>query len=672
MRIKNGIRGAAGVPSRLISQDDSENDAGSEGTEEDGDAEMVGQSSTDKSQQSMNAVGADDAAVTVYGPRRKENVGDKEYGAIKATVAVSDAQRLIMETVINMSSPPIQASAALERVAAEAMPLPESRPDSPANVHTNTPSYNKSDDTVKPNKLCDLTTEQVQMIVSACENDNAKALESATNEDAIASCIVNTSPTDVASPKIAISAIDSNDGKSPSPAANSTNADLVSHIEHDKDKFIDPNDRTNDGDVVKFFFTSSTRKRLHSPVSSEPGCCNPHLHRDSDLYIKACDKNGQVYVFEVVSTILEKASPKFENMVYGTHVRGNKEEWLWELPDSPLGLKIMFCLLHNKFPRAMLVTNPKPSQLYTVLRVLDKYEIDLHTTNSHLLAKSWTHAFRKRLPKSKLTHLQALYVAYKIGDFKSLKETIREVSHDVSISQDGSLRVEDGRHVRDIVPIEKELLKAISDIRSKDIETVLKSLKDPYEYLMDTEKSDGQNYCKSIDGQLECNQKLLGSLLSNLLQQKLFPVPEAKEYLDSFNSLAEKVSNMEIRGLYYPGVEMHKQRHTLCRLGQDTVVKTLREGMEYVPLSDKLIKYMYFMCKRCAMLRDEGKEFEPYGETIRDPDIMYNDEFQKHIWGWIDPDESDIENDTDGSCDEDSGLFDVIENSVCTEQKVSN
>ncbi|KUI69881.1 hypothetical protein VM1G_05389 [Cytospora mali] len=563
-----------------------------------------------------------------------------------------------------MSSPPIQTSAALERVAAEAMPLPDSRPDSPASVHTNTPSYNKSDDTVKSTKFstaCVPTTEPVQMAVTTDENDHAEPVKP---EAVIASCIVNTSSANGATPKGAIPAVDSKDTKPPSPFAHSTNIDLVKRVEHDEDKFMDPNDRANDGDVVKFFFTSSTRKRLQSPVSSEPGCCNPHLHQDSDLYIKARDKNGQVYVFEVVSTVLEKASPKFENMVYGTHVRGNKEEWLWELPDNPLGLKVMFCLLHNKFPRAMLVTKPKPRQLYTVLRVLDKYEIDLQTTNLHLLAKSWTHVFRKNLPKSKLTHLQALYVAHKIGDFKSLKETIREVAHDVSIGQDGSLRAEDGRHVRDIVPIEKELLKAIGSIRSKDIETVLKSLQDPYEYLMDAEQSDGQNYCKSVDGQLECNQKLLGSLLSNLLQQKLFPVPEAKQYLDSFNSLAEKVSKMEIRGLYYPGVEMHKQRHTLCRLGQDTIVKTLREGTEYVPLPDKLIMYMYFMCKRCGMLRDEGKEFEPYRETIRDLDIMYNDEFQKDIWGWIDPDDSDAENDTDDSFDEDSGLFDVIGNRV--------
>lgn len=101
-------------------------------------------------------------------------------------------------------------------------------------------------------------------------------------------------------------------------------------------KFVDPNDKENIGnDVIKFFYTSSTRKRPSSPVATAPGCCNPHLHRDSDLYIKAKGEGGKAYVFEVVSSTLEKASPKFEAMIYGSHTRGNKEEWVWELNDNP-------------------------------------------------------------------------------------------------------------------------------------------------------------------------------------------------------------------------------------------------------------------------------------------------------------------------------------------------
>lgn len=106
--------------------------------------------------------------------------------------------------------------------------------------------------------------------------------------------------------------------------------------ESEDHKFVDPNDKENIGsDVIKFFYTASTRKRHSSPVTAAPGCCNPRMHRDSDLYIKAKGEDGKLYVFEVASATLEKASPKFEAMIYGSHTRGNKEEWVWELDDNP-------------------------------------------------------------------------------------------------------------------------------------------------------------------------------------------------------------------------------------------------------------------------------------------------------------------------------------------------
>lgn len=115
-------------------------------------------------------------------------------------------------------------------------------------------------------------------------------------------------------------------------------ADIAANdsAESEDHKFMDPNDKDNIGsDVIKFFYTASTRKRHSSPVIAAPGCCNPRLHRDSDLYIKAKGEDGKLYVFEVVSATLEKASPKFGAMIYGSHTRGNKEEWVWELDDNP-------------------------------------------------------------------------------------------------------------------------------------------------------------------------------------------------------------------------------------------------------------------------------------------------------------------------------------------------
>ncbi|KAK7747503.1 hypothetical protein SLS53_001758 [Cytospora paraplurivora] len=515
-----------------------------------------------------------------------------------------------------MLPPTTQASATLEQAEAEAMPLPDSRPDSPRSTNSKADSQkpNSITEAGEPDGVDNFIAKYNEMTGTTDVADDKYSLEPAFSETSPASPIDEASAAEAVAPEITISIVGSEGVASQSVEANSLETTSITRDEPDEDNY-------------------------------------------SDLYIKAWDKNGQAFVFEVVSTILEKASPKFEKMIYCTHVRGNREEWVWELSDNP----------------AMLVTKPNPRQLYAFLRVLDKYEIDLETTNFHLFAKFWIVSFRKGLQTSNLEPIQALYIAYKLGDFKSLKETIRQVAHGVIIGEDGSIRDKNGHCIQDIVPIENELIKSIENIRNKDIEEVLKSLKEPYEYFMDAEKSTCQNYCKSMDGHLECNQKLLGSLLSNLLQQKLFPVPEPREYTGSFCSLAEKLMKMEIRGLFYPGIEMHKQRHTLCKLGQDTVVEKLLGGKEYLPLPASLVEHMYLMCKRCGSFRDESNEFEAYREAVRDVNLLDHDEFRKDIWGWMDP--NDPETDTQGDdslLDEDSGFIDVADHSVWIERKVSD
>ncbi|KAI3398361.1 hypothetical protein diail_9453 [Diaporthe ilicicola] len=431
----------------------------------------------------------------------------------------------------------------------------------------------------------------------------------------------------------------------------------------DDDKFVDPNDKDNVGNVIQFFFTSSTRKRASSPVTSAPGCCNPRLDRDSDLYVKAKGEDGKVYVFEVVSTILEKASLKFEAMIYGSHTRGNREEWVWELEDNPLGLKILFCLLHNKFPRALVASKPNPSQLYKVLQVLEKYEVNLEDTNYHLFAPSWIDGFRKGLSTSKLSTLEAFETAYKIGDFKSTKALIRDAAHDISD--------EDGKRIQDFPIQQHGVLATIETIRNEDLKFLLHALKVPFDYLMDASKVHERHYCKSVDDHFECNQKLLGSLLANLVQQSLFPIPESAHYKGSVNSLIAKIEKMEIRGLYYPHIEMTKQRHFQCRLGQAGAVEEVKgkDGKRILPLSDDLVEGMYFASKRSGTLRKEKMEFEPYKDLLRDLDLLYQDEFKKDIWGWYDPEAS--EGDPTGDYSDDSGIFEVMDNSVWVERKVS-
>lgn len=316
----------------------------------------------------------------------------------------------------------------------------------------------------------------------------------------------------------------------------------------------------------------------------------------------------------------------------------------------------MFCLLHNKFPRVLVASKPNSNQLYKVLQVLEKYEIDLEDTNYHLFAPSWIEGFKNGLATSKLSTAEALQVAYKIGDFKTTKILIQEAALEISD--------EDGKRLQDFPMQQREILDSIQNIRNEGIKTLLDALKIPLEYFMDAPNLHGNQYCQSIDGHFECNQKLLGSLMANLVQQSLFPVPEPASYKGSVAALISKIEKMEIRGLFYPGVVMTEQRHTLCKLGQAVAVEEVKgkDGKGLLPLSDHLLEYMYFACKRNGLLQNVQKEFEPYKDRIRDFNLLYRDEFE--IWGWHD-------HEGDSACADDSGFFDGADNSVRIERKVS-
>lgn len=323
----------------------------------------------------------------------------------------------------------------------------------------------------------------------------------------------------------------------------------------------------------------------------------------------------------------------------------------------------MFCLLHNKFPRALVSSNPNPNQLHKVLQVLEKYEVTLEDTNYHLFAPSWIEGFKNGLAISKLSIPEALLVAYKIGDFKTTKSLIREAAYEISD--------EDGKRLQDFPMQQRGILDSIKSVRDESLKNLLNALKVPLDYFMDAPNLHGVKYCKSAEGHFECNQKLLGSLMANLVQQSLFPIPEFANYKGSVAALISKIEKMEIRGLYYPGVVPTEQKHTQCKLEQAAAVDKVRDkdGNGFLPLPDDLVEHMYLACKRNGLLRQEQKEFEPYQDRVRDFDLLYRDEFKKDIWGWHEHEASEGESACCSS--DDSGIFDIVDNSVFIDRRVS-
>lgn len=387
------------------------------------------------------------------------------------------------------------------------------------------------------------------------------------------------------------------------------------------------------GNVVRNFFTSEVEARWRClSTIHEHGNVNLKFSDMADLFVKVNDADGRVYVFQVHSATLEAASTVFYDMVYTSNTRGNKEAWVWVLQDSVIGLKVMFSLLHLNYPAALFTQEPSSHQVYEILRVLAKYGI--RDEAIHPFVKSWVAGFRKGLDHTELTHLERLYTAHKLGDFKTLKISIRKVAHEVEISEDGSV-LHDKEPIQDVVPITDELVANIRAVRGMDLKNILDPLKTAYESLMgDNNDQDPANFCKSLDGHDECNEKLLGSLLGNLRRQKLRPIPAASTYTGSVGVLAEKVSQMDIRGLIVPNLEPHRQRHGRCKLGQDDVAKQLLDCKSYLSIYDDLVEQMVVTIKRAGTNKDEKNEFEDYKDVFNKASISYDEASHQDFWGW--------------------------------------
>lgn len=378
---------------------------------------------------------------------------------------------------------------------------------------------------------------------------------------------------------------------------------------------VDQFDTENQGDVVGNYFTTRTRGRALSPVH-EDRCVNLQVAANSDLYLKIKGDDDRVYIFEVDSTALASHSPVFYNMAYETHTRGNQESWIWELKgDSVLGLTVMLSLLHLELTGTMFNQEPKPEDVYHVLCVFNKYQIP--QVAYHPWVKSWTAGFRQGLETTKLSMVECLYVAHQLGDFKSLKACIRHVAHEVEIDVDGSARLASGHLIREVAAITNDLVAAVLDIRTADLHSLLDPFMEAHEILMGGTRTEDPKFCKSVDHHVECNQAMLGSLIGSLVQQKLYPVPTVGSYNGQVGSLANKISVMEIRGLFLPGLEPHKQRHSLCRLGQDYLARKLLNNEMYLPLPEQLVEHFFGVAKRLGVYECEKSEFRAYEDHVK-------------------------------------------------------
>lgn len=330
--------------------------------------------------------------------------------------------------------------------------------------------------------------------------------------------------------------------------------------------------------------------------------------------------------------MLAASSPVFNEMVYSTHTRGNKEEWVWDLEDSPIPLRAMFSILHHNVQAAMFTYDPQSEQILDVLAVLDKYGVSDRAF--YPWAKAWADVFRKNDNKTTMKDHELLYVACKLGDFKLFKTHVRGVAQQVELTS-GTVYLQ-GKALQDVVSISDKVVETIKTVRANELEFLLSVFKEAYNFLIDESKIDEPRFCKSADSHVDCHQKLLGALLSHLVRKHLYPFTNLDGFKGSVRKLADDMVAMEIRGLYLPGLEPHRQRHGQCRLDLGDTVQKASSCEVHLPLSDAMLEEIYLTSKRAGMFRNDKIEFKAYKEQMDDILLFHRPEFSLHVRGWRD------------------------------------
>ena len=241
-------------------------------------------------------------------------------------------------------------------------------------------------------------------------------------------------------------------------------AGLTPNDEFESDANSESEDREQAKPVDKYF-TDGTVPRALSPIISESDSDvrqTISMHRDSDLYIQAKNEHGTDIVFEVNSSVLAATSPVFRKMIYGTSHRPDTGDWIIDLSvDNAKALRHVFRIIHFRCNTRDVMRMRTPDEIGQILLLVHKYELD---NIIYPFAKKWSGDLTHALQLDEKTHpdnsVQALWIAWKIGDFKNFRDLLVDVIF-WACDKSGALCGPDGKPLEGL-PWPKELLgKAI-------------------------------------------------------------------------------------------------------------------------------------------------------------------------------------------------------------------
>ncbi|KAJ9142460.1 hypothetical protein NKR23_g7186 [Pleurostoma richardsiae] len=351
-------------------------------------------------------------------------------------------------------------------------------------------------------------------------------------------------------------------------------------------------------DPVAHHFTASNLPRVLSPIYSEASDEPPRsvpFHRDSDLFIRAKDENGNGVLLEVVSFSLAAVSNVFRTMVWGSeHLRPEHGAWIIELNDNAKALRILMRLIHYQFSSRDIPDKPTQDDLYHITTVAHKYELD------NLLipfAKDWNLCHHRHIVSNdKLCGKhemidRALWTCWKLADLRTFKTLVRQVALIATVQIDGTLLDASGTPWKDS-QLPHQVLDLMADFRAKAVQTVLNGIREPVESLMMGDHGSNGRYCHGKEHREECNAMLLGSVIAGLIKKNIWPIPDSRTYQGSALGLIERVSDLGIKTFNIPGKRPHEQPHSSCGFGLKSLVSEVQDEEAELPLPDCVVKYM--------------------------------------------------------------------------------
>ncbi|KPM39819.1 hypothetical protein AK830_g6738 [Neonectria ditissima] len=272
----------------------------------------------------------------------------------------------------------------------------------------------------------------------------------------------------------------------------------------------------------------------------DPTICLSPLHVDmhGDLKLRVGRPQGEeksVKSFVVCSRALARASPIFEEMLYGqvaepTHI--NRNSGVLDLPThEPESFQLFALASHgllHQVPR-----NLSLDQLYDLTTLTHSYDA---TKTLLPWIKSWTRLIGE--PVSIIPMFKVLWVSWELGQRSAFEETAKRI---VMECRGSILAGDSALHALQMPP---GVVERVAKIRMETIGALLEVFRDLIEELVTANESSHVCRYGSFLTSNPCESMILGSVTIGLLRGGLWPIPSPDEVDWSIVEVYETLTNI--------------------------------------------------------------------------------------------------------------------------------